>query len=293
MACPIRQSVLDLGLIHGVQAASVALAQKLSTGASPTAAHAPSPTPPRGRPLPRRPKSPRPALVRTTAPPVQQLGQSAHHSHGSGPSDFCVKCGQTLPGTGSDTDTAGTSAGKAAGTPPGPGSPGNTARDHRQNKPNPSAAAGGAAAAAAGAHQPAPSLAADVDEHGRIVGARDDFHQDSSVQRPGAADSGTAYRDKNWNELVRRAQDKVGPKQTPFHERETLADRSAQLQAAQINETSREGVRVNPASDKRAYAIDGYEKEVYIDPNRSIDVPLPRGRPEQPAPYGDRLGTLR
>lgn len=85
-------------------------------------------------------------------------------------------------------------------------------------------------------------------------------------------------RDKNWQELIRKPTEKVGPKQTPFRERETLADRMVQ-----IKETSREGTRVNPSSKSRAYSIDGYEKSVYIDPNRTIDVPLPSGKHPKPA----------
>jgi len=44
---------------------------------------------------------------------------------------------------------------------------------------------------------------------------------------------------------------------------------------------SRAATRVNPSSKERAFAIDGYEKKTYIDPNRSIDVPLPKESPTQ------------
>lgn len=112
-----------------------------------------------------------------------------------------------------------------------------------------------------------------VDESGRVVGARPDFHKDTAVQRPDKPDSGIYYRDRNWNDLLRQAQQARGPPQVPLHERITLTERQHEVRKA-----SREGTRVNPSSQKREYSLDGYETEVYIDPNRSIDVPLPKGK---------------
>lgn len=60
--------------------------------------------------------------------------------------------------------------------------------------------------------------------------------------------------------------------QRPYTERVSLEDRARQIRSA-----SREATRVNPASQQRGYAIDGYEEHSYIDEGRSLDQPLPRG----------------
>lgn len=70
----------------------------------------------------------------------------------------------------------------------------------------------------------------------------------------------------------------MGPAQAPRHEKISFSDRAHQL------EISREGLRVNPPSDRRLYTLDGYETESYIDPRRTKDVPLPLGKPQHEAP---------
>lgn len=70
----------------------------------------------------------------------------------------------------------------------------------------------------------------------------------------------------------------MGPAQVPKHEKITFSERARQL------EVSRESLRVNPPSDRRLYTLDGYETESYIDPRRTIDVPLPHGTPQHEAP---------
>lgn len=77
-----------------------------------------------------------------------------------------------------------------------------------------------------------------------------------------------------------KSQSKVGPQQQPRHERLSLAERS------NIIKTSREALRVNPSSKKRAYAIDGYESSVFIDERRSIDVPLPKPKAPKKLAHG-------
>eukprot|EP00051_Salpingoeca_urceolata_P034258 m.24253 g.24253 ORF g.24253 m.24253 type:complete len:581 (+) comp7433_c0_seq1:360-2102(+) len=126
-----------------------------------------------------------------------------------------------------------------------------------------------------------------VDENGRIVGAQDDFHQDMAVQRPDKPDSGVFYRDQDWGELVRAAKGKMGPPQEPVHEKIRLSDRQAQIEA------SREATRVNPASQHRGYSLDGFENEVYIDPDRSLSQPLPKGKaPVQAKPQAAKAAIM-
>lgn len=140
----------------------------------------------------------------------------------------------------------------------------------REEDAGPQAPPDGAVEGPPGApEQPAPPQ---VDEAGTIVGARADFHQDTAVQTSSSQDSGTFYRDREWNSLVRQPNRPRGPPQTPFAERISLAERGDQIVSS-----SREGTRVNPNSKERGYAIDGYETQSYIDESRSLDQPLPKG----------------
>lgn len=115
---------------------------------------------------------------------------------------------------------------------------------------------------------------------GRLADAVTDYHQDSIVQTPFSKDSGTHYREVDWEKLVRRSDAAVGPRQIPLQERVSLNDRSNQLQASS---SSRYGTRVNPLSDRRGYSLGEVEKESYIDPRRNLDE-VAGGRARDVAP---------
>lgn len=70
-------------------------------------------------------------------------------------------------------------------------------------------AAGGFAGASAPSRPAPPAVGA----NGTIEGARPDFHQDTAVQTPSSRDSGTYYRGKEWEDLVRKPKLETGPAQ--------------------------------------------------------------------------------
>jgi hypothetical protein len=100
----------------------------------------------------------------------------------------------------------------------------------------------------------------EVDELGRISGATHNLNPLAEGRTDARPDSGVAYREKNWLDLVKKSQDKIGPPQIPFQDKISLAERQ--------NTISRAQTRVNPSSKERAFAIDGSDsvQEDFIRP---------------------------
>eukprot|EP00038_Savillea_parva_P000591 m.97051 g.97051 ORF g.97051 m.97051 type:complete len:654 (-) comp10201_c0_seq1:1809-3770(-) len=123
-------------------------------------------------------------------------------------------------------------------------------------------------------HEPAPMAGPD----GTIAGATASFGQEA----PRGFDSGVAFRDKNWNDLVRQSQARVGPPQVPLDEKVSLAEQAEQRerQARPAN------ARINAKTeDGRIYSIDGgLETVAYIDPNRTLQQTIRRDAKPLPAP---------
>ena len=114
---------------------------------------------------------------------------------------------------------------------------------------------------------------------------------------------GNYFRGKAWNEVIRQPDKPVGPRQLAPQERVTLADRMANLAGSGVTSTTsaggarngggggaqhRAGTRVAMATTERAYEIDGYEREVWIDPQRELTSIVGKDeglveRPEKPA----------
>jgi hypothetical protein len=91
-----------------------------------------------------------------------------------------------------------------------------------------------------------------------------------------------AYRDKNWNELVRQSQNKVGPPQVALDEKVTLSEQSEQRQ----RQAQPSNARINAkTTDGRIYSIDGgLETQAFIDPNRTLNEVLSTNSEPKPAP---------
>jgi len=113
-------------------------------------------------------------------------------------------------------------------------------------------------------------------DDGAIVGASPKFGQEA----PRGLDSGVAFRDKNWNDLVRQSQAEVGPPQVPLDEKVSLAERAQQ----QKRQAQAPNARINAkTSDGRLYSIDGgLEKKAFIDPNRTLDQTIRTGGGKAP-----------
>jgi hypothetical protein len=125
---------------------------------------------------------------------------------------------------------------------------------------------------------PRPAVEPAVDADGVIVGARTAFGQEA----PRGQDSGVAYRDKNWNDLVRQSQNKVGPPQVALDEKVTLSEQSEQRQ----RQAQPSNARINAkTTDGRIYSIDGgLETQAFIDPNRTLNEVLSTNSEPKPAP---------
>ena len=97
----------------------------------------------------------------------------------------------------------------------------------------------------------------------------------------------TFYRDFDWEKTVRQPQSARGPPHIAKNERISLSDRQKQI------ELSRESLRVNPPSDRRLYPLNDYERESYIDPRRTIDVPIPKAvKPKELPPVATHSAVL-
>jgi len=178
----------------------------------------------------------------------------------------------------------------------GAGVAGEPSRDDQQGGSGGSAAATGAAAGEAprgagcaqrssaggeGAQTPsqqAQGLEPTVNADGTIQGAEADFHVAQPEENPSVLD-GNYFRGKAWNDVVRRPNDPVGPRQLAPRERVDVGDRNAAAAAG-----SRAGERVNPLSQERGHEMGGYEREAWIDPRRNVTEVVGGGGGQRKAP---------